>query len=317
MNEDVKPLVSICIPAYNGENYICESINSALNQSYPAIEIIVVNDGSTDRTLELLNRYKGRIKVIDTVNRGQCAAANTAFKAATGAYIKFMDADDLISSNFINSQIKKINDRKDAIVSAAWGRFYKDDLSTFRLNKESVWRDMKPIDWLVESLWDGPNMMQCALWLIPREVLIESGLWDERLSLINDFDFFIRVLLASKDVLFADDAILYYRSGISNSLSKQKSRKANESAFLSTQLGVETIMKYENSVRTRKICADAFQLWKYQFYPNHMDLYLRSEEWIKQLGGSEYLFDAGGKTRLLSKALGWKMVKRIKNYLEF
>ncbi|WP_256009569.1 glycosyltransferase family 2 protein [Desertivirga xinjiangensis] len=311
--EKKEPLVSICIPAYNAQKYIGTTLDSLLNQSYQNLEIIVVNDGSTDGTMNVLKSYEAKgITVLDQPNRGQCAAANSAFRVSNGEYIKFVDADDLLSRDFIKNQIATLNGRRDSIASAAWGRFYGDDLSTFNLNPEKVWQDMPSMEWLVESLWNGPNMMQCALFLIPREVLEKSGLWDERLSLINDFDFFIRVILASQQILFTENATLYYRSGIENSLSAQKSRRAYESAYLSTELGVKWLLAAENSERVRKICADAFQLWKYDFYPNHNDLYSKSETWIKKLGGSQYPFPAGGITKTLAKFTGWKFARRFK-----
>jgi glycosyltransferase involved in cell wall biosynthesis len=319
MNNEMKrdiatPVVSVCIPAYNAQKYIADAIDSILNQSYPAIEIIVVDDGSTDGTSEILHKYRDKIKIVSTENRGQSSAANTAYEIASGAYIKFMDADDVISSNFIQNQIIKINGQTDAVVSAGWGRFYENNLDTFALNEEKVWKDMKPIDWLVESLWEGPNMMQCALWLIPKEILKVSGLWDARLSLINDFEFFIRVLLASQQILFAEDAILFYRSGQKGSLSRQNSRKAYESAFLSTSLGVKYMLAAENSPRVRKVCADCFQLWKYEFYPRHLDLFEEAEKKIESLGGSDLQFYAGGLTKTLTNLLGWKATKRIKTW---
>lgn len=308
------PLVSICIPAYNAGKHIAAALDSVLRQSYKNIEIIVVNDGSTDNTKSILEDYnKKGVIVINQENQGQCVAANRAYAKSKGDYIKFFDADDLLSKDFIKNQINRMDGKTDIVTSAAWGRFTKNDLSDFKLNAENVWRDMRPIDWLVESLRDGPNMMQCALWLIPRQVLNRAGLWDERLSLINDFDFFIRILLSSQQVLFTENAILYYRSGINDSLSGQKSRKAYESAYLSTELGVKTIINFEDSERTRKVCADSFQLWKYQFYPKEIDLCKRCEEWIKKLGGSKYPFPSGGKTNVLCSLLGWKLTKRIKD----
>ena len=80
-----------------------------------------------------------------------------------------------------------MGDRQDAIASSRWGRFYSDDLSTFSLNQQSVWRDMPAIEWLVEAWADAQPMMQCGLWLIPRAIIDTAGGWDESLSLINDF----------------------------------------------------------------------------------------------------------------------------------
>ena len=312
-----KPLISICVTAYNAEKHISESIDSILNQSYKPMEIIVVNDGSTDRTGEILKTYaKKGIKVIEQENQGQCAAANRAYKEAKGEYIKFFDADDILSENFIEHQVSLLNGRADYIASAAWGRFYNDDLSTFKLNPEPVWKDMKPIDWLVESLWNGPNMMQCALWLIPRKVLEKSGLWNEKLSLINDFDFFIRVILASEHILFSKESILKYRSGLGNTLSATKSRKAMASACLSIQLGCESILNYEDTERTRKVCADCYQLWTYNTYPEFPDLSKKMHDKANTLGGSQLSFPAGGITKKLVKLFGWKATKFLKSKLK-
>src|SRR5579872_6727239 len=96
--KETEPLVSICIPAYNAARYIDATLGSMLNQTYKNIEIIIVNDGSTDETPRVLAKYAGRdnIHVLHTENRGQCAAANRAYRQAKGEYIKFFDADDLM-----------------------------------------------------------------------------------------------------------------------------------------------------------------------------------------------------------------------------
>lgn len=304
------------MPAYNAGRYIGETLQSLYAQTYANIEIIVVNDGSTDDTLAQLEKHKRpQLTIVSQPNGGQCAAANAAYRQAKGALIKFMDADDLLSPQYIETQVRRLGQRRDALASASWGRFYNDDLSSFRLNPEAVWKDLKPIDWLVTSLWDQANMMQCALWLIPREVLDRSGLWDEQLSLINDFDFFVRVLLAANDVLYCPEAVLYYRSGISSSLSGQKTRRAYESACRSIEKGVDSMLAFEDSERVRKVSANSFQIWKYEFYPQQMDLYRKAEARIKKLGGSDYPFPAGGKTKLVASLVGWKAAKRFRRYL--
>lgn len=311
-----QPLVSICIPAYNAAHFIYDCINSLINQSYQNLEIIIVNDGSNDDTLSILKSFTDhRITIINQSNKGHCAAANTAFKASKGLYIKFFDADDILSDSFIENQVLRLNGRSDTVASSSWGRFYNDDINTFSLNTESIWKDMMPLEWLIGSL-NGSSMMQCGLWLIPRQILEKSGLWNEKLTLIDDFEFFIRVLLESKEVLFAENAILYYRSGIENSLSRSKSKEAYQSAYISTELGVKRILKFEDSSRTRAVCANTFKLWSYEFYPSEMELYHKSKSWVKKLGGSKLKFPAGGKTKLLNGLLGWKLVKKIKLALQ-
>lgn len=307
-----QPLISVCIPAYNAAEYIEDCLNSLINQTYKNIEIIVVNDGSTDNTLQKIQSFSDeRIKIINQENKGQCSATNAAFDVSNGTYIKFFDADDILSKDFIKNQVNCLNGKTNAIASASWGRFMNKDLNTFVLNKEPIWRDMEPIEWLIGSL-NGASMMQCGIWLIPRAIIEKAGLWNEKLSLINDFEFFTRVLLVSDEVLFTEHAILYYRSGIINSLSASKTSIAYQSAYLSIELGVKTILRFENSTRTKRICANIFKLWSYDFYPSEMDLYHKSIHWVNNLGGSNFKFPAGGKTKLATLFLGWKLVKRIK-----
>ena len=307
------PLVSICIAAYNVEKYILDSINSIICQTFNEIEIVIVDDGSTDGTGKILQSISDkRVKVLTSENRGQCAALNLAYSNSSGSFIKFMDADDIISSNFIELQLTKIRDIPDSIASAEWGRFYNDNLSTFRKNEEKVWQDMKPIDWLTESLKDGANMMQCALFLIPRHLLERSGLWNVNLTLINDFEFFIRVLLSASLINFTPGAILYYRSGISNSVSDQKTSKAYQSALMSVQLGTRTLLNFENSERVRLAAANAFQLWAYQFYSTEPELYKVAQDEVDRLGGSTLPFPSGGVTKFLSSIIGWKLGLKIK-----
>jgi glycosyltransferase involved in cell wall biosynthesis len=306
------PLVSICMPCYNAGKYVAEALDSVLAQTYPNIEILVVNDGSTDSSAEVLEKYRGKgVKVIEQENKGQCAAANRAFADAKGDYIKFFDADDILSPGFIEAQMRRLDGRTDVVASARWGRFYNDDLQTFRLNPEAVWRDMDPVDWLAESWINARAMMQCALWMLPRQLLEKTGLWDERLSLINDFEFFARVLCSASVVLFCEDATLYYRSGMQGSLSAEKSRKGYESQCEAILLGTSYLLARCNDARARLACANTLQQGCYDFWPEHPDLCAKMEERLAQCGPAD-LPPAGGRMyRFLSRALGWRAAKRL------
>lgn len=307
------PLVSVCMPCHNAGRYVAEALDSVLAQTYPNIEVIVVNDGSKDNSAEVLENYRAKgVTVIHQANRGQCAAANRAFAESRGEYIKFFDADDILSPGFIEAQMKRLHGRTDAVASARWGRFYNDDLSTFRLNPEAVWRDMKPEDWLVESWIDARAMMQCALWLIPRLLLERTGLWDERLSLINDFEFFARVLCGAEEVLFCEDATLHYRSGIAGSLSAQKSRKARESECESVLKGTSYLLAKRSDPRARQVCANTCQYLAYDLYPHHKDLRRLLEKRVKECGVSATIQPAGGRYfNLLRPVIGWRLARRL------
>jgi len=311
------PLVSICIPAYNSVRYISSTIDCLLTQSYTNLEIIVADDGSTDGTLELLQAITDeRFKYISLPNRGAAAARNGAYELSGGQYIKFMDSDDLMSPDSIASQLEKIIDQPDCIASAKWGRFYKEDATDFKPAVETVWKDLPGIDWLIDSLiGTGANMMQPGIFLLPRNIVEKAGRWNESLSLIDDFDYMIRVISAGKMVLFCEEAVLMYRSGIANNLSGKNSPKHMDSAFRALNIGIENLLKVQNNARSRLACANTYKRWSYLFYPDYMEYYRAMEKSIDQLGGSNIMIVGSKWFNLLAKLIGWKNAKMIKIYL--
>jgi hypothetical protein len=175
---------------------------------------------------------------------------------------------------------------------------------------------MEATEWLVEAWRDARPMMQCALWLIPRQVLERSGGWDEDLSLINDFEFFSRVLCHTEEVLFTPGATLSYRSGLKSSLSGQKSRKAVESAFKSLTKGAEHLLARRADTETKRSCANLFQDFIYTYYPDHADLLHAMKARITELGGSDLPPDGPPRFQKLRRLLGWRMARRIKQLLK-
>jgi glycosyltransferase involved in cell wall biosynthesis len=101
------PLVSIVIPCYNSERYIGEAIESALGQTYPNIEVIVIDDGSTDDSASIIQRFLPRIKFDRQPNRGACAARNAGLRLAEGPFVKFNDADDVLVRTVIAAQVSR------------------------------------------------------------------------------------------------------------------------------------------------------------------------------------------------------------------
>lgn len=307
------PLVSILIPAYNAQKYIAQTIQSVLNQTWKEIEIIIVDDGSTDQTFDIAKSFENnQIKVVKQLNGGAAKARNQAWHLSQGEYIKFLDADDLLSPEHLSLQIENIKNRTDVIASCQWGRFYQDDVKTFQLSPQDVWRDMNTIDWWIASCQNAAPMMQPGIFLIPRVIINRAGGWDERLSLIDDFEFFTRILLKACEIKFTNKAILYYRSGIvGGSLSRMKTRKAAESAFLSLSLATQYVLNINNTPASRLASANMFQDFIYTFYPQYPDLIKQALLKINALGGSSFNMPAGGKTKFLMKVLGWKLTKRL------
>lgn len=104
------PLVSILIPCHNCERYVGAAIESALNQSYKDIEVIVIDDGSTDNSRKVIDKYSEYIKLDSIPHQGACSARNRALELAQGEYIKFLDADDLLCPEKIELQVRAIEE---------------------------------------------------------------------------------------------------------------------------------------------------------------------------------------------------------------
>ena len=305
-------LVSVCIPCHNAAPYLGQAIESILAQSWPAIEIIVVDDNSTDGSAQLLDRYQSpRVQVIAAALGSAARSRNLAFASAQGHWIKFFDADDLLHPEAIERQMERVSERVDVVASSAWGRFYRDDLGTFKPNPQSVWRDMAATDWLVEAWRDAQPMTQPGMFLIPRDLLKHTGGWDESLSLIDDFEFFARVLCHASEVLFTPEATLYYRSGLQGSLSGQKSRRAVESAFHSLLKGTAHLLERRSDPQSRLSCANVLQDFIYTHYPDHPDLRALIDQRISELGGSDLEVSGGPRFHQLRRLVGWKAAKRL------
>lgn len=115
------PKVSIIVPVYNAEKVLRRCLDSILNQSYKDFELIVINDGSKDKSIKIINEYKekdNRVKVIDNKNNGVSETRNIGIKASVGEYIQFIDSDDYIEPYMIEETLIKIEENKaDSIIT--------------------------------------------------------------------------------------------------------------------------------------------------------------------------------------------------------
>lgn len=303
-------LVSVIMPLYNASRYVAEAIESIINQTYTNWELIIVNDGSTDNSLEVAKKYENeKIKVFNNSNKGASATRNFGYQKSKGAFIKFFDADDILSKNMLEEQLKLATINENCIISAKWGRFYNDDVSTFKLSPEKCWQTMPSIDWICSSWKSLASMTQPGIFLIPKYIIEKAGLWNEKLSLVDDFEYFARTILESSKVIFSEKSILYYRSGNQNSLSSSVQIESTLNAF---EIGTKKLLSKRENLETKQICANLFQAYIYEYYPCDTKLILRAKNLIKRLGiSSTNKYKASGLYDIISKILGWKVAKRI------
>jgi len=284
----MRPLVSILIPAYNAEPFIADTIKSALAQTWPEKEIIIVDDGSTDGTLSVALKFASEgITVVTQKNLGASAARNRAFSLCRGEYIQWLDADDLLARDKISRQMEvaKQMSNKRVLFSSEWGRFmYRASHTKFI--PTPLWTDLSPLEWLLRKM--GQNLhMQPATWLVSRELTEAAGPWDTRLSLDDDGEYFCRVILASEKIEFIPAAKSFYRmSGFSSLSNVDMSKKKLDSLWLSMQLHVQFICSLEESVRTRAACLTYLKNWLGYFYPGRMDIVGQGQQLAATLGGN-------------------------------
>jgi glycosyltransferase involved in cell wall biosynthesis len=308
----MKPLVSILIPCYNSAPWLAETLDSALAQTWTHTEIIVINDGSTDDSPEIVRRYRDRgVIMIDQPNRGQSAAFNRGMAAARGDFLEFLDADDLLAPDKIERQVEfALACEPEAMISGCWARFVGDPASA-DFPPNPLWHDpLPPVEWLLRC-WRGNLMMHGAAWLVPGSLARRFGGWNEELSLINDFEYFSRLILQAPAVRFCPQARTYYRSEIAGSLSRQRSPRAWLSAFTSITLGVDRLLGLADSPSVRDACACVFRQFYFDAYPQVPELRAQAEARVLALGGVLGRPAGGPVFRLMSAVIGWRAAKRL------
>jgi glycosyltransferase involved in cell wall biosynthesis len=305
-------LVSILIPLYNSGEWIEDTIQSVLNQTYPNIEIIIVDDGSSDNSFNVAKSYQtDKIKVIQQENKGACAARNKAFELSKGDYIVFFDADDLMSKDKIKNQMASVTQHGDDFVfSSQWVRFY-DGLDDLNYSKTPIDKSFDtPTDWFKIS-WQDNLMGQTGIWLTPRNLIKKSGGWDESLTVNQDGEFFFRVLLNSRGIKFTEDAFTYYRSGLSNSISKGSS-VINANSILKSYMKYELILTKENNSEIRRALAYNYIKFIYTYSPQHKELLKIAWVQVKKLEIKEKWSFGGKNFKFVSRLIGFKNALKIR-----
>lgn len=208
MFNNTSPLVSIIIPCYNSAAWVSEAIESCLSQTYQPIEVVVVDDGSTDNSLEVINQYSEQVKVITGPNQKLSAARNKGFAASHGDYILFLDADDYISSDTIAVLVEALENHENSVSVCNWSRFMDgpDGRETLEIGEEYVIEG--DLFYNRFTKWFMPP--HSILW--PRSVFVRLGGWDEKLLNYHDYDLMARAILDGVGICRIHKGQAYYRT---------------------------------------------------------------------------------------------------------
>lgn len=313
----MKPLVSILIPAFNAQNWIADTLRSAIAQTWEPKEIIVVDDGSTDHTPEIARQFESdSLRVVTQKNQGAAAARNKAFSLSRGDYIQWLDADDLLAPDKIARQMEALGHCpiRGMLLSSAWTHFLYRYYRA-RFVPTALWCDLSPADWLVRKM--GQNLhMQTATWLVSREISEAAGPWDTTLLVDDDGEYFCRVLLQSDGVRFVPEAKVYYRDSGSSSLSYiGRSDKKIQAHWRSMLLHIKYLRSLEDSPRVRAACVKYLQNWLIVFYPERLDIVEQAEQVARDMGGQLEGPHLSWKYAWIKAVFGWSFARRAQIFL--
>jgi len=310
------PLVSIIIPFFNSRDYLIDTVNSAIHQTWKNKEIILINDGSFDGSLEIARRFSSdNVKVLSQENSGASSARNAGISFSKGDFIQFLDADDILATSKIEEQlIQLFNEPAESIASGPFINFIDTIENSQPIKADNGYTSFdQPVDWLVLAS-SGKAMFPPLVWLTPRKLIEQSGPWNEMLSYNDDSEFFARILLKAKKIAYCEEALSYYRRGNPKSLGSQTNYKARKSEFDSLNLVTKHLLKFENSDRVRQACAFQYSKLYFSLYPEYKLIRNDIKQRLVELNVNIKFNFGQGITHKIGKLIGWRTAKWLRYY---
>lgn len=215
-----QPLVSVIIPSYNQANFVKSAIESVLNQSYRQIEIIVVNDGSTDNTLDVIKKIttKEKISIVTTRNRGLAAARNTGLEQAAGNFVAFLDSDDLYLPHKLSLHIDFLLSHPDIDISYSETRYFNNKPEdAFSIGKRPQ-IEGDPFSKLIRG-----NFIPSNAFVVKTDMIRKIGGYDPSLRAHEDWDMLLRLSLSGAQFGYINAVTNLVRIHASN-MTKQRRR---------------------------------------------------------------------------------------------
>ena len=308
---------SILIPAFNAEAFLGETLRSCLLQGAEAIhEIVVVDDHSEDKTLEVASSFAQAHPQFNFIiernpSKGACSARNRAFSLASGEAIQWLDADDILGQGKLQKQLQLLKAYPNHLVASKWRRF-SGDLGNLYPEEDGNWSEVSnlssPFDWL-----GSERMVALHSWLGTRALFEKTGPWDESLLINQDGEYFARAIAASDGVLFEPESRVYYRSGVSGSVSQFNPEKA-PSLFRSCESFEWVALSLGSKEEVGTLISNKYQGFIYRVYPLVPELRSAAEQKIQQFGKPTRANDVAESklAKLVCSIFGWKALVRMR-----
>lgn len=315
-------MVSVIIPVFNAEKFIADALTSALNQTWKNIEVIIIDDGSTDASRAIIKTFEekdNRIKYYFQKNAGCSAAKKTGLALAQGDFIQYLDADDILSEEKIETQVHAIGDQYLKLPVCKTVVF--EDAANLNtgneVNTDLLYTTNDTVDFLLNLYGVYGNhvgMIQPNAFLMHKSLAAKTGTWDTSLSPSPDEDgeYFCRAILNASGIIFTE-GINYYRI-IPNaySLSKNKSLQHAKGFLRSIQLKKEHLFRFADNELTRKAIARQLGWCAYSYGIDNPEIIGMVKKEFKTLGIKRMPLPDTRLFNYLSRITGFDMAIKIK-----
>lgn len=302
-------LVSVIIPAYNSAKTIERTLASVFLQDYPNIEIIVINDGSTDDTELVLKQYSERIQYFTQKNSGVSVARNLGFEKSTGEYIQYLDADDLLAEGKLSKQIKALKENNADVAYGDWMKFTEIDLVYKELEIVSREMRLRPEIELITDFWTP-----LAALLYTRRIANKIGGWNTSLPVIQDARYAIDAAIHQANFIYTPGVMGYYRVNETGSLStRNRFNFMNDCLENAKQVDAIWRNDYSNDLEKKmaiinvlRFCINEFSILDKSKHNEAVNLILDIDK--------KYIPENSKLLRAMSKLLGYRMAEEIAYY---
>ncbi|MEE0960670.1 MAG: glycosyltransferase family 2 protein [Lachnospiraceae bacterium] len=289
-------LITVIIPVYNSEQTIARCIESVINQTYRELEIIIVNDGSTDNTLYICAEYAkkdSRIVIIDKENEGPSKARNVALMKATGVFVMFADSDDYVDENWCRHLYDAIKSKKSSLALCT---YYEISDKEKRRCRDAYSKQYSRLSYSMEICRNPISYYHGVLWnkIYRHSVIRKNGIrFDEELEFGEDFVFNLNYLEHVSKIISIDEPLYNYVSSTADSLSRYRKeiyKRVDDRAAL-----FERYVRYWKSIGWYRLLKPAVDSYIVQFYmseikrtkklfrANEVDEYEKYKKYITQV----------------------------------
>ena len=303
---------AILIPCYNAADYLEATLQSAVDNMDESDELVLIDDHSEDQSLSVAKEFLHQSGVNFTAtknpSKGACAARNHALSISKNPWVQWLDADDILGKDKLKQQKLKLAGNPNSIVVSPFVPFIGDP-ENGALHEDRDWSCREVLtgaDWLAEGRMTIP-----ACWLGPRHLFEQAGPWDTRLKVNQDGEYFARVLAQAESVIFEPNVTVWYRRGVSGSVSQFTAEKA-ESLFASEESILKTALALEDSYPMRQMVANRHQHAIYTAYPHSPDGIARAKKILRSLPNPTISNPnaVSSLSKFISATLGWKVLSQ-------